>query len=207
MRCTLGCLLAVACSDYGLSGKPEEPPVPPESTPTPPEPEPEPPEPEVPEPEPSCADFEAPTWEWLGSTPFLGEPDLTDMQGMPFWEPVADRSTFTPVALPDMGIPVGWDRAYTAEFELTELPYNLSLSLQSDDGLWLWLNGQLLGHWGGAWQQEGCVNENANCLVTSEVPPVDLTPHLEIGPNVLAARVSNPVLNAYFELIPLCVEP
>jgi hypothetical protein len=204
MRRTLWCLIAVACSDYELSGKPEEPPVPPETTP---ETTPDPPEPDPPEPEPSCADFVPPDWDWRASAPFLGEQDLVDPQGSPFWEPVADRSEFAPVLLPDMGIPVGWDRAYVVEFELTELPYNLSLSLQSDDGLWVWLNGQLLGHWGGGWQQEGCVNENANCLVTSEVPPVDLTPHLQLGPNVLAARVSNPVLNAYFEVIPLCVEP
>ncbi|MCA9299663.1 MAG: hypothetical protein KDA28_11385, partial [Phycisphaerales bacterium] len=73
-----------------------------------------------------------------------------------------------------------------------------------DDGLWVWVNGTYVGNWGGAWQEEGCVNENAECLVTIQVDPIDVTDLLVVGTNTLAARVSNPVANAYFEILPEC---
>ena len=63
-----------------------------------------------------------------------------------------------------------------------------------------------MGQWGGAWQMEGCVNEHANCLITTPVDPVDVTALLVEGPNLLAARVSNPVLNSYFDVLPICVD-
>lgn len=198
--------LLAACSDYGLSSKPKPADPPEETTPPPPPPEPE-PEPEPEPPEPSCDDFEPPLWVWVASEPFLGADDPLDGAGLPFWDPAADLSGFTPVVLPDLGIPVGWDRAYVATFDLAEIPFNLSLNLQSDDGIWVWVNGTLAGHWGGEWQQEGCVNENANCLVTSAVAPVDVTGLLVVGTNVLATRVSNPILNAYFEILPECIAP
>lgn len=201
-------LLVAACSDYGLSSEPKPADPPPEETTPPPPPPPPVPEPEPePEPEPSCDDFEPPLWVWVASEPFLGADDPVDGAGLPFWDPTADLSSFAPVVLPDLGIPVGWDRAYVATFDLAEIPFNLSLNLQSDDGIWVWVNGTLAGHWGGEWQQEGCVNENANCLVTSAVDPVDVTGLLVVGTNTLATRVSNPILNAYFEILPECVAP
>ncbi|MEQ1571209.1 MAG: hypothetical protein ABMA64_36610 [Myxococcota bacterium] len=190
-------LLIAGCSDYGLTNKPE-PATPPPDTGTPIV--------TTPAPDPTCADVPLPVFEWVGSEPFTGVDDPIDASGLPFWDPASDRSAFTFVVIPDLGIPVGFDRVYATSFELPELPVDLSLNLQSDDGITVWVNGVELGTWGGDWQMEGCVNEHANCLVTSTVEPVSITSRLVAGTNVIAARVSNPVLNAYFEILPECVE-
>ncbi len=63
-----------------------------------------------------------------------------------------------------------------------------------------------VGQWGGGWQEEGCVNDEANCGETTEVAPVDVTALLVAGENTIAARVSNPVVNSYFSITPECIE-
>ncbi len=206
-------LVLAACSDYELSStpKPGDPPVdtdvpePSSSTTT------TPPPPVVDTvdtaiPEPTCDGVTFEGWQWVGSPTFADAVDPVDASGRSFWDPGADVSAWDPVTLPDRAIPIGQDRAYVGTFELTEIPLNLSLSLQSDDGISVWVNGAFVGQWGGSWQAEGCVNENAQCLVTIQVPPVDVTSLLQLGTNVVAARVSNPVQNAYFEIIPECVD-
>lgn len=80
------------------------------------------------------------------------------------------------------------------------------MDLQSDDGLWLWVNGVAVGHWGGAWQEEGCVNDEARCSVTNTVAPVEVTDLLVAGDNLVAARVSNAVDASYFQLHARCEE-
>ncbi|MCB9760528.1 MAG: hypothetical protein H6739_11870 [Alphaproteobacteria bacterium] len=153
-----------------------------------------------------CDQFELTPWSWWGSPPFDGPDDPTDGAGVPFYEPAAAVEGWSGVTLPDRNIPVHNDRVYRADVTLDRLPPALHLSLQSDDGIWLWVNGAFVGHWGGGWQEEGCVNENAQCLVTVSVDDLDITEHLVEGPNTIAARVSNPVANAWFEVIPYCVE-
>jgi len=145
-------------------------------------------------------------WSWLARAPFPEEPDPVDALGVPFYEVGHDELGWSAVTLPDRSVPVYHDRVYRTSVELPHLPPGLTVSLQSDDGIWLWVNGVQVAHHGGDWQQEGCVNENANCLVTEVVPDIDLTPWLVEGPNVIAARVSNAIENAYFEVIPTCVE-
>ncbi|MCB9744408.1 MAG: hypothetical protein H6741_21835 [Alphaproteobacteria bacterium] len=154
-----------------------------------------------------CDELPLTGWSWLGSAPFAAPEDPSDGAGLPFYEPGFDASGFQAVALPDRDIPVYTDRVYRARVTLDALPVNLSLEVQSDDGLWIWVNGEPVGHWGGAWQQEGCVNESALCLQTIRVDAIDVTPYLVEGENLIAARVSNPVANAYFEIIPHCIEP
>ena len=87
-----------------------------------------------------------------------------------------------------------------------QVPAGLSLDLQSDDGLWVYVNGTEIGHWGGSWQAEGCVNDNAWCGVTTQVDPVDITPWLNAGENLVAARVSNAIDGAWFELTVICAQ-
>jgi hypothetical protein len=103
-------------------------------------------------------------------------------------------------------VPSGQDKVYRAEFIFDQMPPALFLSMQSDDGMSFYLNGQLVGHWGGAWQEEGCVNDNAGCLESVTVTPVDVTSYLQVGTNVAAARVSNPIDNSYFEVFTECVD-
>jgi len=210
----LAAWLLVGCSEYKLSDH-DDPTVPleddtgtlPDTT--------EPTEPsettettdETTPPDPTCADTPTPEIEWVASPTFADAPDPVDGGGVVFWEASANVSDWDPVLLPDRDIPVGEDRAYVGLFDLPEIPVNLSLNLQSDDGIIVWVNGQYVGQWGGDWQLEGCVNENAQCLVTIQVDPVDVTHLLHVGTNTVATRVSNPVENAYFEIIPECEEP
>jgi hypothetical protein len=198
--------LLSACSDYRVGTKPD-PVVGTDHTGTPPETTPPSPHSAEHSAAPvTCADTELPSFSWLASAPFPEEADPVDAAGAPFYEVDAAPSGWAPVALPDRGIPIGTDRAYRATFDLAELPVDLSLDLQSDDGITVWLNGVEVGHWGGAWQVEGCVNDRAGCVVTTRVPAFEVTPLLLEGENVLAARVSNPVQNAYFAVSPLCVD-
>ncbi len=205
-------LLAAGCSDQGLrllpdgtivveDDEPAEDPTPeqePDEDPTP-----------TPDPDPvTCEDWDEPDWIWLASPPFSDEADPSDAAGLPFWEPGFVPPDWQTIELPDSGTtPQGTDRAYLAVVKFTELPPILHLSLQSDDGLWLWINGEYMGHWGGEWQMEGCVNENAGCVDSVDVPDLDITELLVEGDNLVAARVSNPLQDNWFEVLPFCIEP
>jgi hypothetical protein len=154
---------------------------------------------------PSCDGVDL-AWSWLASAPFPHEPDPTDASGLPFYDVDFAALGWSAVSSPDRAIPAGSDRVYRTILDLPQMPPQLIVSLQSDDGIWLWVNGLEVVHYGGDWQEEGCVNENADCLVTEQVPELDLTPFLSPGSNLIAARVSNAIENGYFELIPTCVD-
>ncbi len=158
------------------------------------------------EPALDCAAFGALGLTWEAGASFTDFADPTDSEGTPFWDPSAALDSFSGVSLPHRDIPVGSDRAYVGSFWLDTLPPGLFVDIQSDDGLWVWVNGVEVGHWGGDWQEEGCVNENAECLYTVDIDPVEVTDLLVPGENRFAARVSNPVANAWFELTPSCVD-
>lgn len=191
--------LAAACSDYGIGNKPTDG-VPAADSGTVTE---APPDTELPE--PICPQLDL-AWAWTGSPAIVAQADPTDASGAPFWDPAFVEEGWLPAPLPDRSAATGADRAYRATFTLDALPGAVLVDLQSDDGIWLWINGAPVGHWGGDWQQEGCVNEDAECSVTVDVPPVDVTEWLVVGPNTIAGRVSNPVANSFFDVIPSCVE-
>lgn len=214
--------LLLGCNDYGLRGETDDVVLPPDrpdlSDPTPeetPEPTPEEtpgdddgsPTDETPPPPPPCDDTILAEWSWWGSQPFAEEADPVDGAGEPFWSPSFAMSGWSTVSMPDSGhSPPGTDRAYRTTFEVSSVPPLLLLSMQSDDGMAFWLNGTLVGRWGGLWQEEGCVNDDANCATFELVEPVDITPLLVPGTNTAAARVSNPVMNAFFDLYTVCVD-
>lgn len=153
-----------------------------------------------------CTGVDFGAWSWWGSQPIAEEADPEDAAGHAFWDPAYDMVGWSTVVLPEHNIPVGADRAYLAHFSLPTVPENVSFDLASDDGLWLWLNGTFVGHWGGEWQEEGCVNDDAGCVITVSVAAVDVTASVLPGDNVIAARVSNPVMDAWFDVQARCVE-
>lgn len=156
---------------------------------------------------PPCDEAMPADWQWWGSPPFTDAADPTDASGRPFWTMDFEMAGFSTVVLPDSGhIPTGHDRVYRSEFALDFVPADFFLSMQSDDGIWFWLNGLEVGHWGGDWQQEGCVNGDAECVSSELVDPVWITPYLVAGSNVAAARISNPVMNDYFDVYADCRE-
>jgi hypothetical protein len=102
------------------------------------------------------------------------------------------------VSLPDEGhVPAGTDKVYRTTRCLHATGPRTFLDVQSDDGIWIWLQGEYLGHWGGEWQEEGCVNDDANCTTFVDVEPIEITELLDVGSNVLAVRLSNPIMGAY----------
>ncbi len=144
--------------------------------------------------------------QWWSSPPFSGVADLADSAGRPFWEMDYEMVDYSTVVLPVSGsLPSGSDKAFRVEIDLPAVPEAVYVTPQSDDGLWLWVNGQLAGHWGGEWQEEGCVNDQAGCLISMAVEPIEVTAKLSVGRNVIAARVSNAVDTAYFDLVLGCV--
>ncbi len=171
------------------------------------EPEDEPEDDPIEEELPPCDETIEADWQWWGSMPFEHSSDLTDDWGHAYYDWDFQMVDFSTVSIPDSGhIPSGYDKVYRAEFYLDQLPPALFLSMQSDDGISFYLNDQLVGSWGGDWQEEGCVNDNAGCTESTTVAPVDVTDFLQIGTNIAAARVSNPVDNSYFEVYTECVD-
>lgn len=145
--------------------------------------------------------------QWWGSMPFATEPDLEDASGKPFYATTFDLRDWSTVSNPDSGhTPSGTDKAYRVELTLAAVGPAVWVDLQSDDGLWLYVNEDLVGHWGGGWQEEGCVNDDANCAEFEYADPVDVTSRLHVGTNILAVRVSNAVAQSYMGVRPRCVE-
>jgi hypothetical protein len=157
---------------------------------------------------PSCVGVTLSFGDWRGSTPFAEAADPTDGAGAPWYAAAFDASAWSAVSLPDVGsIPVGFDRVYRGTLTVSGAPPGVGLELQSDDGIEVWVNGQRVGRWGGAWQQEGCVNDDASCIVFERVAPVAIGALLQPGPNLVAFRVSNPVQNSYADLRVYCITP
>jgi len=200
-------LCSTACTDYGLVKNLNPSGVPPDGEATD---EPTPTEQQTPTDAPivelpPCSQATFPNWFWWGGQPFGEQDAATDSAGRPHWDMNFDMVGFSTVGLPDQGhSPPGTDRVYRAEFDLEFVPAVLYLWMQSDDGLWFWANGQLVGHWGGDWQEEGCVNDDAGCTESTVVVPVDISDYMVEGRNVVSARVSNPVNNAFFDIYVAC---
>jgi hypothetical protein len=190
-------LLLVGCNEFGIDAKPPDPVEPDDSDVAVPV--------DSDVPEPTCADVQLTPIRWTASTPFAGADDPRDGGGRAFWDPGHDGTGLSAITLPDIGqIPPGQDRAYVGTLDVVGTPPALTLDLQSDDGIAVWIDGVAVGTWGGAWQQEGCVNDQANCLQFVLVDPVDVTDLLGEGTHVLAMRVSNPVEGSYADLSVFC---
>lgn len=154
-----------------------------------------------------CAGLGLSEGQWWGSMPFATEADPEDSAGRPFYARAFELRDWSTVSNPDAGhTPAGTDKAYRVELTLAAAGPAVWIDLQSDDGLWLYLNEALIGHWGGDWQQEGCVNDDAHCTEYEYADPVDVSSHLQVGTNLLALRVSNAVDQSYMGVRPRCVE-
>lgn len=216
----LAALSLAACVDYGLSAGPDrERPgdtdpdtaaiLDPDTAPDPGDPDTEAPPHEIPVEEDfvSCADVGLWVDQWWGSMPFSHSEALRDGAGRPYWDPNFELRDFSTVQIPERGQPSpGYDKVYIVRLWLDAVGPEIWLDLQSDDGLTVHVNGTLVGEWGGGWQEEGCVNDDANCTTFVYAPPPNVTHLLHVGENVLAARLSNAIDGAYMGLSPRCTE-
>lgn len=159
-------------------------------------------------PNPGCEAASLPALAWTAAPPWSGDSLPVDAAGRTFADADFDAAGWSAAALPAVNtVPQGQEGGWRALLTLAEpLPPGVQTTLQSDDGVWLFVNGAQVGHWGGGFQEEGCVNEQASCLVTESVAPVALTGTLQPGTNVVAARISNAVAGSWFDLALTCVE-
>ena len=162
--------------------------------------------------------LEAEVW-WLASEVMKKTGDLHDRQGNNWFDAEFDDSKWQQIALPDddsFGNKVHCSRLYRSRFNLAKPTENVDVTLSnsvlpntdyrssqetesltlvfaSDDGIWIYINGNFLGHWGAPEKRGGCVNDPLNrCGENGVVPPV-LIPDsfLHGGENVIAVKVHN----------------
>ncbi len=104
-----------------------------------------------------------------------------DEGGRSWYEAEFDDSSWTDVSLPDSStIPSGQDRYYRLHYHVAE-PTNTEITLSTDDGAWLYVNGQLVGQWGGDCQGEG----------GAEDAVIDIGAYLQLDDNLIAVHVHN----------------
>lgn len=103
------------------------------------------------------------------------------------------------ISLPDSG----WYcnncyRRYRGIFYLDGAPQNLKMFFESDDGIWIYINGQYAGHWGGDGGRLRCVN-HYGCEFNDVAGDIALA-NLTQGKNVISAVVYDGGGGEYFQL-------
>lgn len=87
----------------------------------------------------------------------------------------------------------GWDcdncyKRFRGTFELGEIAQDLKLGFASDDGIWVYINGQFMGNWGGTSPANLlCVNQGG-CANNINVPDIKMN-NLVQGKNVISLVV------------------
>jgi hypothetical protein len=90
-------------------------------------------------------------------------------------------------------------KKYRGTFELSSTVSGLKLTFASDDGLWLYANGQFLGHWGADSKTNlMCVNYDG-CANNQKVADIPLA-NLVSGKNIISAVIYNGGGGQYFNL-------
>ena len=90
-------------------------------------------------------------------------------------------------------------RRYRGTFNLETVPNNLKMQFSSDDGLWLYVNGKFIGHWGANdVNEQKCVNGGI-CFYNEGVEDI-LLDNLVKGKNVISAIVVDGGSDEYFNL-------
>jgi len=118
-----------------------------------------------------------------------------------------DLVGWRPIRLPDVSTPERdtWkcetcDRYYRGKFSIRSVPAQAWLAIASDDGLRLYINGHLIGQWGGVCHTGGCVNNPYRCVDSVTLPPFNVVRYLRPGANVVAAHVSDVAYDKIFNL-------
>jgi hypothetical protein len=150
-------------------------------------------------------DTEYPQWRASVSAPDCTGP--IDPNNSHWYEPDFDDSTWEVISPPLINdIAPSEDRFYRTVYA-SPLAGNVYLNVASDDGIWIYINGQFIGHWGGECHEPGCVGDVPwECEVGAGWLNIDVTQYLQPGQsNVIAAHVSNYAFHgdnwSYFSLV------
>jgi hypothetical protein len=128
---------------------------------------------------------------WIAS-PVMESCDGPVVDGRAWHDPGFAPADWAAVVLPDTtGIPGdrNADRFYRTAFD-ARVGERIVLEWSSDDGSWVFLNGNQIAHEGGDCHQGGCVNMQCGSWMGGG-GFVDLSPHLRDGGNVLGVHVTN----------------
>ena len=130
---------------------------------------------------------------WKKSGVWTGNQSGTQDAGSHFWnDPLFDDSSWSTVTLPDSGSDSNADdRYYRAHFTWDGVSL-MSINFISDDGLAIYINGNLLGSWGNGWRQPGCINKSSGCSINTSVLPQTIPiSMLNSGDNVMSVDLWN----------------
>lgn len=138
---------------------------------------------------------------WLTSGEVEGTYIYPDQNGNSWYALPYLGQAWKEVKLPDNDWNhLGYSKFYRGKFNVNDPDRDLFIDFSSDDGLEVYLNGQLLGYWGGTiGTQLGCVNDG-NCMVNKTVAPINVREYLRTGDNVIAVRVYNGYGVGHFNL-------
>ncbi|MDQ3010585.1 MAG: beta galactosidase jelly roll domain-containing protein, partial [Acidobacteriota bacterium] len=131
---------------------------------------------------------------WRRSPVWVGDQSgPRDAAGRAWNNPSFDDSQWAIVVLPDSApsdSPVPNDRYYRAHFNW-DVSSPVRANFSADDGLAIYVNGVLLGSWGG-YRQFGCVNGPPVCTINTIVSPQTIPASLlRAGDNVIAVDLWN----------------
>jgi len=138
------------------------------------------------------ASFMSPTvFSWKASPISADCTGPSDTSGRSWYDLSFDDSQWMNLQLPDTNtIPSGQDRYYRLQYNVV-FTSTTKILLSSDDGAWLYVNGQTVGHWGA--DCHGGARAN-NVLV-------DITAYIHPGNNLIAVHVSNGPGGSLFNLV------
>lgn len=133
---------------------------------------------------------------WRASPVLKEKAKLADGARRAWFHPEFDDSAWEEIELPDddaFSDDVKHARYYRSRFRIDDPTVALSAVFSSDDGIWIYVNGIFLGHWGARENQPGCVNDPLErCGLNGTVPPVEVPRVLlRQGENVIAVKVNN----------------
>jgi hypothetical protein len=142
--------------------------------------------------------------EWYGSQIIKDSPYKPgdDVNSKKWYEKNYDDNSWSPISrLPDYNWSCNFcDRFYRGHFDLESIDLsnvNYFVKFESDDGIWVYVNGKYVGHWGGEIHKPKCVNR---CGDYERVEPVYINDYLSAGNNVVAVHVSDGEGDEYFNL-------
>ncbi|MFC1612295.1 hypothetical protein ACFL29_00390 [Patescibacteria group bacterium] len=90
-------------------------------------------------------------------------------------------------------------KQYRGTFYLDNIPSGLKLHIESDDGVWLYVNHYYIGHWGSDDPRRLLCANGPTCGNNEEVDDIPLT-NLRTGKNVISAVVLDSGFGEYFNV-------
>lgn len=156
----------------------------------------------------TCDDSYNATLPWKTSGIWTDVVAPMDDEGRYWYDPEFDDASWSLLGgMPDQQDDIADnDIFYRATFNLDRVVGTTQITFVGNDGVWLYVNGSHVGHWGGGWRQAGCVNVPEGCGTNYDAPPVDITPWLQAGRNTFAVMLSNGPTGYYLDIQAECVK-